>query len=94
MIISSNLETLVVGFLCECEEVKKLEDRQWVEIEGTIDKGDYHGNIPIIKVEKIQKAEKPEEEYVYPPDSSFVPTAALVGAIINRPSFSYTIKTI
>lgn len=79
MIISSNLETLVVGFLCESDEMENLQDKQWVEIEGTVIKGDYHGDIPVVKVEKIKKVEKPSEEYVYPPDSSYVPTAALVG---------------
>ena len=78
MIISSNLQTLVVGFLCEYSEINKFEDKVWVQIEGTIEKGEYYGEIPIIKIQKLQQIEKPSEEYVYPPDDTFVPTSALV----------------
>lgn len=77
MIISSNLQTLVVGFLCSCDNAKQYEDNVWVEIEGTIERGEYYGEIPIISVTKIKKIDKPNEEFVYPPDSSFVPTAVL-----------------
>ncbi len=75
MIISSDLKTLVVGFLCNCKEAKNYESNTWVEIVGTIEKGNYHEPIPIINVTKINKIVKPDECYVYPPDSSFVPTA-------------------
>ncbi len=78
MIISSDFQTVVVGFLCECEEAMKYEDYSWVEIEGEITKGDYHGEMPIIKIEKMQKIEKPSDEYVYPPDDSFVTTSTVL----------------
>jgi len=77
MIISSNLQTLVVGFLCICNEASKYEDKVWIEAEGIIEKGEYYGEIPIIKITNIKTVEKPEEEFVYPPDNSFVPTAVL-----------------
>lgn len=78
MIISSDLQTVVVGFLCECDNINKYEDCCWVEIEGKIIKGDYHGEIPIIKIENIQKIDKPNnDEFVYPPDDSFVPTSVI-----------------
>lgn len=77
MIISSNLQTLVVGFLCKCDTAQQYSDKVWVEIEGTIEKGEYYGAIPIINISKIKTVEKPNEEFVYPPDSSFVPTAVL-----------------
>lgn len=77
MIISSNLQTLVVGFLCKCNEAQEYEDKVWVEIEGVIEKGNYYGDIPIINITKINKVEKPNDEYVYPPDDSYIPTSIL-----------------
>lgn len=77
MIISSNLQTLIVGFLCKCDNAEEYENRIWVDIEGTIERGDYYGEIPIININKIKKIDKPSEEYVYPPDSSFIPTSIL-----------------
>lgn len=77
MIISSNLQTLIVGFLCKCENALEYDNRIWVEVEGTIERGDYYGEIPIINISKIKKIDKPSEEFVYPPDSSFIPTSIL-----------------
>ena len=78
MIISSHYKSVVVGFLCSSSEIKNYKDNEWVEIEGTITKGDYHGEIPIIKITKINKADAPSEEYVYPPDNSFVTTSTVL----------------
>lgn len=77
MIISSDLRTLVVGFLCDSKEAKKFETNTWVEITGTITKGIYREEIPVIQVTEMKKINKPEECFVYPPDESFVPTANL-----------------
>ncbi len=78
MVISSNLQTVVVGFLCECEKSKDFKDNTWVEITGTITKGDYHGDMPIIKVTEIKNTNKPNEELVYPPDESYIPTSGVI----------------
>lgn len=78
MVISSDFQTVVVGFLCECETAIQYQDNCWVEIEGKITKGNYHGDMPIIAVEKIRKIEKPTEEYVYPPDDSYVTTSTVL----------------
>lgn len=78
MIISSDFQTVVVGFLCECDNAIEYEDYTWIEIEGTITKGDYHGDMPIVKIQRIEKIEKPSEEYVYPPDDSFVTTSTVL----------------
>ena len=78
MIISSDFQSVVVGFLCECDNAKDFEDNSWVEITGEIIKGDYHGDMPIIKVTKINKTDKPNDEYVYPPDESYIPTAGIL----------------
>lgn len=78
MVISSDFQTVVVGFLCECEEIKNFKDNTWVEITGTVTKGDYHGDMPIIKVNEIKDAKKPNEELVYPPDESYIPTSGII----------------
>lgn len=78
MIVSSDFQSVIVGFLCESEEAKNFEDNTWVELTGEIIKGDYHGDMPIVKVTQINKVDKPNDEYVYPPDESYIPTAGIV----------------
>ena len=78
MVISSDLQTVVVGFLCECDNRKDFKDNSWVEITGEITKGDYHGDMPIIKVTEIKNANMPNEELVYPPDESYIPTSGII----------------
>lgn len=77
MIISSDLKTLVVGFLCESNQITSYENGAWVQITGKITKGNYHEEIPIIEVLEIKRIDKPDDLYVYPPDDSFVPTLNL-----------------
>lgn len=78
MIISSDFQSVVVGFLCECDNAKNFEDSTWVELTGEIMKGNYHGDMPIIKVTDIKKVDKPNEEFVYPPDESYIPTTGVL----------------
>lgn len=78
MIVNSETQTLVVGFLCNCKDAKKFADNSWVEITGEITKGDYHGDMPIIDVKEISQIEKPQNDiYVYPPDDTYIPTSAI-----------------
>lgn len=78
MIISSDMQTLIVGFLCDCKDAQSFEDNSWVEIKGEITKGSYHGDIPVIKIKEIKQIEKPQDDiYVYPPDDTYVPTSTL-----------------
>lgn len=70
-------ETLVVGFLCACKDSKDFADGTWVEITGTIEKGNYHGEIPILKITKISTVDEPENAQVSPPDDTYVPTAVI-----------------
>ena len=77
MIISSDLQTLVVGFLCKSKEALYFSDKTWVEITGKIQKGTYHSEIPIIVVSKIMQTAKPKDVYVYPPDDYYVPTSVI-----------------
>ena len=79
MIINSNSQTVVVGFLCEYDDAKNLSNDSWIQITGEIYKGEYHGDMPIIKVTEIKNVEKPsQEECVYPPDDSYIPTTSTI----------------
>lgn len=78
MIISSDHQTLIVGFLCDSPNIKTLQDHTWVEITGEITKGDYHGEIPIVKILELKEIEKPTDEYVYPPDDTYIPTNGIL----------------
>ncbi len=78
MIVSSNYTSLIVGFLCEYEEIHDFKENMWVTITGEITKGNYHGEIPIVKVLEIEEVEKPNDEYVYPPDNTYIPTSGLI----------------
>ena len=78
MIVSSDFQSVVVGFLCHSEVASNFEDGCWVEVEGTITKGDYYGEMPIVEVEKINEVQTPTDEYVYPPDDSFVTTSTVL----------------
>lgn len=78
MIISSNYQSVIVGFLCECDSAKNYSDNTWVNITGKITKGSYHGDMPIVKVTEIKTTDKPNDEYVYPPDETYIPTNGIV----------------
>lgn len=77
MLVNNNSQSLIVGFLCNCDNISKYSDNTWVEITGEIIKGNYHGEIPVIKVLQINKIQKPDDEYVYPPDDTYIPTAVI-----------------
>ena len=77
MIVDS--QSYVVGFLSEYDKIKEFEDGTWIEIIGTISNGKYHNrNIPIIKVTDISKISKPENEFVLPPQDTYIPTSAIL----------------
>lgn len=78
MIISSDYQSVVVGFLCESDNAKSYKENSWIEITGEITKGSYHGDIPIIKIKEIKESSKPNEDHVYPPDDSFIPTSSIL----------------
>ena len=75
MIIDSKSQSVVVGFLSEYDNAKDLEDGTWVEITGEITKGEYHGEMPIVKITKLEKVSAPSEEFVFPPDDTYIPTS-------------------
>ena len=79
MSISNNTQYVVVGFLCECENIKNYGNNAWVEVTGEIKKGSYHGSdMPILQVETINRVEKPKEEFVPEPDKNYIPTSSIL----------------
>lgn len=73
----STNQTLIVGFLCNYDEASNFIDNTWVQITGKITKGNYHGEIPIIQITQIDEIEKPNDEYVFPPDDTYIPTSII-----------------
>ncbi len=79
MIISSNSQSVVVGFLCESKNAGDFENDEWITITGEIQKGNYQGiEIPIIQVTDTKRTNVPNEEYVYPPDNTYIPTSGVL----------------
>lgn len=72
MIISSDNHAVVVGFLSEYDDINQFKDGCWIEANGVIEKGYYHGDIPVIKIRSIREVNVPKDEFVYPPDDSYV----------------------
>ena len=66
MLVGNN-ESRIVGFLYESDDIKNFESNEWVEVEGLFTVGDYHGAMPIIKVDKIKRITTPNEIFVLPP---------------------------
>ena len=78
MIINSDNDTLIVGFLCTHENAKDFEDGTWVSIVGELKSGYYHGEVPIVDLMQIERIEKPADSNVYPPDDFYIPTSSLI----------------
>lgn len=78
MLINSDSQSVVVGFLCSYENAKELKEGSWINATGTIIKGYYHNEIPVIEINEINQVDKPEEEYVYPPDETYISTSVLL----------------
>ena len=69
MLINSDSQSVVVGFLCNYKDTNKLKDKQWVNITGTVVKGYYHNEIPVIDITNLEECKKPDAPYVYPPSN-------------------------
>ncbi len=57
-----------IGFKCYYEGAKILKDRDWVMVEGTIDKEfypEFEGEGPVIKATSVAMTDPAEEELVY-----------------------------
>ena len=78
MVINSDSQTVVVGFLCSYDKAKEFKEGTWVNVTGTIIKGYFHDEIPVIDITKMEETQKPEDSYVYPPDETYIPTAVIL----------------
>lgn len=76
MLINENTsQSLVVGFLCTYDTAYEFKDNAWVDITGTIVKGDYYGDIAEVKVTNMFECEEPENKYVSVPQDTYIPTS-------------------
>lgn len=78
MLINSDSQSVVVGFLCSYEQASKFKEGTWVNVTGTIIKGYYHNEIPVIDITEIKETTKPDDAYVYPPDDTYIPTSVIL----------------
>lgn len=62
--IEMDNETQVAGYLCNYIGETTLEENEWIEITGSIIKGDYNGEIPVIKINTITKIPAPANMYI------------------------------
>lgn len=63
-VIVSDDETSLAGFLCYNEDGNSLIENEWIEVTGVIIKGNYNGDIPVLKVNTITKISKPTDSFV------------------------------
>ncbi len=59
-----NNEDKVAGILCDYSDAKNLVDNEWIEVTGVITKGNYNGDMPILKVGNIKKITAPANTFV------------------------------
>ncbi len=77
MQIENTNQTVIVGFLCTLPNATDYSNYEWVKIIGNIEKGNYFGDIPCIKIEEIEKIAEPENKIVPPPNENFIETAII-----------------
>lgn len=73
MRFGENTQSLVVGFLCDYKKATNFSDGTWVDIEGEIVKGNFNGDIAMLKVLSIKEASRPQNLFVNPPDGNYIP---------------------
>ena len=79
MIVTSDFQTVVVGFLCQYKDADNFEDGTWVNLTGSIQMGKYHNEeIPIIKVTEIEETAEPANSFVNPPSDTYIPTSGML----------------
>ena len=79
MIVNENTsQSLVVGFLCSYSKAIDFPDNIWVDVLGTIQKGNYYGDIAIINVENMFECDKPKDDFVSMPDNTYIPTNGMI----------------
>lgn len=81
MVISSDFQTLVVGFLCNSSSASIYSDGTWVHITRNYHKRKLSRRNPSHWNNPYGKTEKPKDEYVYPPDEQYAPTSTVLWKI-------------
>lgn len=88
MIVNENSsQSLVVGFLCTYDKAYEIPDNAWIDVTGTIQKGDYYGDIAMVEVERIFQCDKPKDEFVTPPDKTYIPEKLRQSKFFSVPIF-------
>ena len=77
MLINSDSQSVVVGFLCTSDNATSFKSGTWVNVSGNIVKGYYHNQIPVIEITQINETTKPKDEFVYPPNDTYIPTSVI-----------------
>ena len=67
MLFNSDNNAVIVGILCDYNKASELSDYEWISIKGTISKGDYKGEMPVVNILELEKINKPKDEFVSPP---------------------------
>ncbi|COH91670.1 substrate-binding transport protein [Streptococcus pneumoniae] len=56
----------VWGMIVTGKNIEKIPEETWVKITGLLDETTYKGTVfPLVKVNKIEKINKPTDPYVY-----------------------------
>lgn len=77
MCLDNTNQTVVVGFLCSLENAMDFDNYTWVKVTGSIQKGNYFGDIPCVAIEGIEKVEEPENRIVPAPNENFIQTSVI-----------------
>lgn len=77
MQIGNTNQTVIVGFLCSCDNANDFDTYSWVTITGEIQKGNYFGDIPCIQISEIQTTSEPENCIVPEPNDNFIQTSVI-----------------
>ncbi|MDU5082120.1 TIGR03943 family protein [uncultured Tissierella sp.] len=67
MMVCCAADTQVIGFLCNYDKASELEEGSWNKISGILKSiEDNEEKIPLIEIESIEEANRPENEFIYP----------------------------
>lgn len=77
MLLENTNQTVIVGFLCNLANASDFDTYAWVKITGTIEKGDYFGEIPCLAIEQIEPVKQPDNCVVPAPNENFIQTSVI-----------------
>ncbi len=77
MKLDNSNQTVIVGFLCSLQNAADYPEYTWIKITGTIEKGNYLGEIPCVNISEIEKTEQPQNCIVPAPNEKFIQTSVI-----------------